>query len=90
MYFLFKKIKAVTDELLKPHLFHLNRYNILPHHLTILSIIFSGVGAIYLFNKPLVGVPLILGYLILDFLDGALARVTDNATKHGAQLDFLE
>lgn len=61
-----------------------------PNHVTLLALLVAGVGAFFLFQQKF-----ILGSLIvalgacLDFVDGAVARATDNVTKTGGYLDSV-
>lgn len=73
---------------------HVGRFigglGIKPNHVTLLALLVSGVGAFFLFQQQF-----ILGSLIvavgacLDFVDGAVARATDNVTKTGGYLDSV-
>lgn len=61
-----------------------------PNHVTVLAVLVSAVGAFFLYSQHF-----IIGSLVvflgagLDFVDGAVARATNNITKTGGYLDSV-
>jgi archaetidylinositol phosphate synthase len=84
-----KIVKSYIDRVLAPTLRYIGRFGIRPIHLTLLSLPFGVLGVMALYDSPTISAFLIGIYLILDVLDGTLARVTGTESEFGARLDFM-
>ncbi len=83
-----KYLKGYLDVWLAPFLRLLWRLGVRPTHISVLSL-FAGVSGVFLiYRSPLEGFVLVVSYVVLDVLDGCLARVTDSVTDFGAKFDF--
>lgn len=61
-----------------------------PNHVTVFALLVSGFGAFLLFNQNYITGSIIVAIgAALDFVDGAVARATDNITKTGGYLDSV-
>lgn len=89
VYRILKRIKKHIDRGLSPVLKSAYRLGLRPTHITLLSIPVGVAGVLLMYENPLFGAPLVLSYVVLDVLDGSLARVTDSVTASGDRLDFV-
>jgi phosphatidylglycerophosphate synthase len=83
-----KLVKAWIDLALAPLMRRLYGWGVRPVHFTLLSLPAGLLGVLLLFRRPEYSFPLILSYVILDVLDGTMARVTGSESVFGARLDF--
>jgi phosphatidylglycerophosphate synthase len=84
-----KILKGYIDRALAPPLRHLGSLGVKPIHLTLMSLPCGLLGVWFLYSRPLWSFPLVGLYIILDVLDGTLARVTGTVSELGAKVDFL-
>ncbi len=67
-----------------------SRFNLSPNQYTLASLLFAGIS--FYFLTRLRFVPALIFFALaafLDFIDGAVARTTNRATKKGAYLDTV-
>ena len=57
-----------------------------PNHITVLSVLFSAIGAYFIFEKNWIGLACILLAFLFDGLDGAVARAKRLSSAFGAYL----
>lgn len=85
----------VSRYVLRPLSFYITflalRLNMKPNQVTITAL-FTGIAALFFIIMPpktcfILGIILYLSYIIFDFTDGNVARVTDSATYYGKFLD---
>lgn len=83
-----RRSQAVRGWLLRPLLLGLARCRVTPNQLTFLSLL-SGLGFCLLFalDAKLSAFSLLLGHVVLDGLDGPLARFTESASNGGSFTD---
>jgi len=60
-----------------------------PNYITILSVLFSVLGAYFIFEKNFLGLICILFAFLFDGLDGAIARAKNLSSAFGAYLDGI-
>ncbi len=89
VYRVLKFVKRYIDIALAPFLRFIYRLGVRPNHITLVSIPCGLLGVILLFRGEPVSGLLVILYIVLDVLDGSLARVTGCVTKEGDMLDFL-
>ena len=83
-----KAIKPAFEEGIRPFLEILTKLNVSPNFITVLGLLFTTVSVFFIINGKFLisGVILTLGS-ILDAIDGALARRSNQVSKFGAFLD---
>jgi len=84
-----KILKGYIDGFLGPSLRFLGVLGLRPIHLTLLSLFAGLLGVWWLYSRPVWGAFFVLLYVVLDVLDGTLARVTGTISESGAKCDFL-
>ena len=84
-----KVAKRQIDRILGPLLRRLFLWGLRPVHLTLLSLPCGLLGVWFLFTRPFWSPFFVLSYLVLDVLDGTLARVSGTVSESGNRLDFL-
>ncbi|MBU0762233.1 MAG: CDP-alcohol phosphatidyltransferase family protein, partial [Candidatus Altiarchaeota archaeon] len=65
------------------------RLGVRPNYITLVSIPCGLLGVVLLFQGDMLSGFLIPLYIVLDVLDGSLARVTGSVSEFGDKLDFL-
>lgn len=61
-----------------------------PNQVTVLAVLVSGIGAFFLYTQHFIlGALIVFVGAFLDFVDGAVARATDNITRSGGYLDSV-
>ncbi|MBD3387639.1 MAG: hypothetical protein GF416_01195 [Candidatus Altiarchaeales archaeon] len=89
-YRLLRRFKlSLLDRWLAPLMRLLGSTGVKPLHLTAASIPCGVAGVLLMFRNPALSAVLILTYFTLDFMDGALARVTGTETELGERADYL-
>ncbi|MFH0861391.1 MAG: CDP-alcohol phosphatidyltransferase family protein [Candidatus Altiarchaeota archaeon] len=84
-----KMVKRRIDFLIGPLLRRLFVMGLRPVHLTVLSLPCGLLGVWFLFTKPFLSPFFVFSYLVLDVLDGTLARASGTVSETGNRLDFL-
>jgi phosphatidylglycerophosphate synthase len=82
-------LKEKFDIYFIPIVARLDKVGVNPLHLTILSFIFGLGSAFFLFSNHFLFAVFILMHLLLDKLDGSLARYSDKVTLKGKWLDYI-
>lgn len=83
-----KRFKQTKDSIIHPLVSFLHAFHITPNHLTNLRLL-SNIPFFYFFPDTRIAVSLFLFMLLLDGLDGALARYTNTSSDRGTFLDLL-
>lgn len=79
----FKKIEVKTGEIF-------SKFGLSPNHYTLLSIFFAVISFYFLIKiKLILALTFFFFAIFLDFIDGAVARITKRATKKGAYIDTI-
>lgn len=84
-----KIVKKQIDRVCKIPLIKLHRLGVKPIYITYLSLPVGLFGVVSLFTGPAWGPIFVFLYLILDVLDGTMARVTDTVSEYGGKIDFI-
>jgi phosphatidylglycerophosphate synthase len=85
-----QRSQAIRGRLLRPLLIGLARLGITPDHLTLLSLV-SGLAfcPVFLWGRPVLAFGLLLAHVVLDGLDGPLARYLGRASSQGSFTDTM-
>lgn len=83
-----RRSQEIRGQLLRPLLAVLAKMCVTPNHLTLLSL-FAGLGfcPLFLWSSRLAAFGLLLVHVLLDGLDGPLARYTQRASNRGSFSD---
>jgi len=83
-----RRSQALRGRLLKPLLMALAGMRITPNHLTLLSLLMGlAFCPLFLWGPKAAALALLLAHIILDGLDGPLARFTGKASNRGSFTD---
>jgi len=81
--------KGYIDRFMAPPLCRLRKFGVHPIHFTVLSLPSGLLGVFFLYRQPVLAAVFVASYILLDVLDGTMARVTGTVTKTGERLDFI-
>ena len=85
-----RQSQDVRDRLFRPLLVALVRWRIMPWHITLLSVLAGlGFGFALAGGRPLTALGLLAAHVVLDGLDGPLARYRNVTSNAGACADAL-
>jgi CDP-diacylglycerol--glycerol-3-phosphate 3-phosphatidyltransferase len=84
-----KILKGFIDRALKGPMVFIGSLGVRPSHLTVVSFVCGLLGVFFLFERTVLSAVLIFAYVLLDVLDGTLARATNTHTEFGDKLDFF-
>jgi phosphatidylglycerophosphate synthase len=85
-----RRSQELRGRLLRPVLVVLAKHRVTPNHLTLLSLL-TGLAfcPVFLWNFKVVALGLLLAHVLLDGLDGPLARLTQRASNRGSFTDTI-
>ncbi|MFH1403186.1 MAG: CDP-alcohol phosphatidyltransferase family protein [Candidatus Altiarchaeota archaeon] len=84
-----KIVKRLIDRALRRPMLFADGVGVRPVHLTFISALCGFIGVYFVFERGILSAVLVLSYVVLDVLDGTLARVSGRSSEFGAKLDFL-
>lgn len=83
-----RRSQELRGQLLRPLLVLLAKAAVTPNHLTLLSLLTGlAFSPVFLWGSPLAAFGLLLAHVMLDGLDGPLARQTQRASNRGSFTD---
>jgi phosphatidylglycerophosphate synthase len=83
-------MRSFKDALMVPFLACLKSFKFSPNYLTVLSLIYGVIGLYYIsIQRRYIGFAFCLARQILDGLDGAYARATNQCSDFGGYLDIV-